>query len=192
MGSSTETGDRDELTPGVPDRSWSQVSVSARECIGVARCPFGTDCFAEKARAKAGRADVVVTNHALLAIDAIADAAVLPEHELLVVDEAHELVDRVTGVATAELSSTALGVAHAARRPADRTPSSASVSRPRRPPSSSAIHDATPGRIDYLDDEMATYLTALRDAAHDGPRRRSTRRPATRRPPRRAPRRSPR
>ena len=48
--STTETGDRDELTPGVPDRSWGQVSVSARECIGVARCPFGTDCFAEKAR----------------------------------------------------------------------------------------------------------------------------------------------
>ena len=71
--------------------------MSARECIGVARCPFGTDCFAEKARDKAGHADVVVTNHALLAIDAISDAAVLPEHDLLVVDEAHELVDRVTG-----------------------------------------------------------------------------------------------
>ena len=108
--SSTETGDRDEVTPGVPDRSWSQVSVSARECIGVARCPFGTDCFAEKARDKAGHADVVVTNHALLAIDAMTDAAVLPEHRLLVVDEAHELVDRVTGVATAELSATSLGV----------------------------------------------------------------------------------
>ena len=66
--------------------------MSARECIGAARCPFGTDCFAEKARDKAGHADIVVTNHALLAIDAISDAAVLPEHELLVVDEAHELV----------------------------------------------------------------------------------------------------
>src|SRR3982750_1361836 len=69
--SSTDAGDRDELTPGVPDRSWSQVSVSARECLGAAHCPYGTTCFAEKARAVAGRADVVVTNHALLAIDAI-------------------------------------------------------------------------------------------------------------------------
>jgi len=42
----------------------------------------------------------------------ISDASVLPEHELLVVDEAHELVDRVTGVATAELSATSLGIAH--------------------------------------------------------------------------------
>ena len=110
--STTETGDRDELTPGVPDRSWGQVSVSARECIGAARCPFGTDCFAEKARDTAGHADVVVTNHALLAIDAVSDAAVLPEHRLLVVDEAHELVDRVTGVATAELSNAVLSAAN--------------------------------------------------------------------------------
>ena len=162
--STTDTGDRDEVTPGVPDRSWSQVSVSARECIGVARCPFGTDCFAEKARDKAGHADVIVTNHALLAIDAVSDAAVLPEHELLVVDEAHELVDRVTGVATAELSATSMGVAHrrAARLVdqefAQRLEAAVATL-------SSAIHDATPGRIDRLDDEMTTYLTALRDAA---------------------------
>ena len=162
--STTDTGDRDELTPGVPERSWSQVSVSARECIGVARCPFGTDCFAEKARDKAGHADVVVTNHALLAIDAMTDAAVLPEHELLVVDEAHELVDRVTGVATAELSATSLGIAH---RRVSRliNPELAQRLEAATATLSSAIHDATPGRIDVLDDEMTTYLTALRDAA---------------------------
>jgi ATP-dependent DNA helicase DinG len=162
--SDTETGDRDEVVPGVPDRSWSQVSVSARECIGATRCPFGTDCFSEKARDRAGSADVVVTNHALLAIDAIAEATVLPEHDLLVVDEAHELVDRVTGVATAELSATALGVAQrrASRlvdpEVAERLDAAAATF-------SSAIHDGSPGRRDALDDEMATYLTVLRDAA---------------------------
>jgi ATP-dependent DNA helicase DinG len=162
--SDTDTGDRDDLTPGVPDRSWSQVSVSARECIGAARCPFGTDCFAEKARDKAGHADVIVTNHALLAIDAIADASVLPEHKLLVVDEAHELVDRVTGVATAELSATSLGIAHRRvgrlidQELTQRLEAATAIF-------SSAIHDAAPGRIDVLDDEMTTYLTALRDAA---------------------------
>jgi ATP-dependent DNA helicase DinG len=162
--SSTDSGDRDELKPGVPDRSWSQVSVSARECIGMARCPFGTDCFAEKARDKAGHADVVVTNHALLAIDAMTDAAVLPEHGLLVVDEAHELVDRVTGVATAELSATSLGVA---QRRVGRLIDAELAQRLEAATATltSAIHDATPGRIDVLDDEMTTYLTALRDAA---------------------------
>ncbi len=163
--SSTETGDRDDLTPGVPDRSWAQVSVSARECLGMARCPYGADCFAEKARAEAGNADIVVTNHALLAIDALAEASVLPEHNYVVVDEAHELVDRVTSVATGELTPAPLGVA--TRR----------ITRLVRPELtqrleaavatfSSAIHDAEPGRIDYLDDELATYLTALRDAAY--------------------------
>ena len=162
--SNTETGDRDEVTPGVADRSWGQVSVSARECLGAARCPYGTDCFAEKARDKAGHADVVVTNHALLAIDASSDVNVLPEHDLLIVDEAHELVDRVTSVATGELSATALGVAH--RRVGRLVePELAQRFEATIATFTSAIHDAEPGRIDRLDDELATYLTAVRDAA---------------------------
>jgi ATP-dependent DNA helicase DinG len=162
--STTESGDRDDLKPGVADRSWSQVSVSARECLGMARCPFGTECFAERARAKAGGADIVVTNHALLAIDAVADSAVLPEHQLLVVDEAHDLVDRVTAVATGELTSTALGIAS---RRITRLVEPELMQRWERASTSftAAIQDGTPGRIDHLDDELATHLTALRDAA---------------------------
>ena len=165
--STTDSGDRDDLQPGVPDRSWSQVSVSARECLGVARCPFGSECFSERARGRAGAADIVVTNHALLAIDAVAESAVLPEHSLLVVDEAHELADRVTSVATGELTSATLGVAsRRITRLLDREltqrleAASATFT--------AAIHDAEiikVGRVDHLDDEMATYLTALRDAA---------------------------
>ncbi|ORB18604.1 ATP-dependent DNA helicase, partial [Mycobacterium noviomagense] len=163
--SETDSGDRDELKPGVPDRSWAHVSVSARECLGVARCPFGSQCFAERARAAAGRAEIVVTNHALLAIDAISESAVLPDHELLVVDEAHELVDRVTAVATGELTPAALGAA--ARRIGrliepeliQRFETAADML-------TAAIQSATPGRIDYLDDQLATHLTALRDAAN--------------------------
>jgi ATP-dependent DNA helicase DinG len=162
--SSTESGDRDELSPGVPERSWSQVSVSARECMGMARCPYGTDCFAEKARAEAGRADVVVTNHALLAIDAIAEAAVLPEHHLLIVDEAHELTDRVTSAATAELTPAPLGIA--TRRIARLvSPELSQRMEAAVATFSAAIHDTAPGRMDYLDEELATYLTTLRDAA---------------------------
>lgn len=162
--STTESGDRDDLKPGVPDRSWSQVSVSARECLGVARCPFGTECFSERARGLAGRADVVVTNHALLAIDAVSESAVLPEHALLVIDEAHELVDRVTSVATAELTSAALGVAS---RRISRLVSPELVQRLDATTANfaAAIHDGTPGRIDRLDEDMTTYLAALRDVA---------------------------
>ncbi|MGV0806969.1 ATP-dependent DNA helicase [Mycolicibacterium setense] len=163
--SDTETGDRDELAPGVPDRSWSQVSVSARECIGVSRCQFGTDCFAERAREKAAAADVVVTNHALLAIDALSDFSVLPEYELLVVDEAHELADRVTGVATAELSATSMAVAH---RRMSRLVDDELAQRFEAATAtlSSLLHELDAGRIDILDEELGTYLTALRDAAN--------------------------
>lgn len=162
--STTESGDRDDLKPGVPDRSWSQVSVSARECVGVARCPFGSECFSERARGRAGAADIVVTNHALLAIDAVAESAVLPEHGLLVVDEAHELVDRVTSVATGELTPAALGVA--ARRIARLVnPELTQRLEAASANFAAAVHDGTPGRIDRLDEELATYLTALRDAA---------------------------
>jgi ATP-dependent DNA helicase DinG len=162
--STTESGDRDDLKPGVADRSWSQASVSSRECLGMARCPFGTECFAERARSQAGCADIVVTNHALLAIDAVADSAVLPEHQLLVVDEAHDLVDRVTAVATGELTSTALGVAS---RRITRLVEPELMQRWERASANftAAIQSATPGRIDHLDDELATHLTALRDAA---------------------------
>jgi ATP-dependent DNA helicase DinG len=162
--SDTESGDRDEVVPGVADRSWSQVSVSARECLGAARCPYGTDCFAEKARGRAGTADVVVTNHALLAIDAISDVNVLPEHQFLVVDEAHELVDRVTSVATGELSATMLGMAHRrSSRLVD--PELAERFEAASATFTSAIFDAEPGRKDVLDEELSTYLTVVRDAA---------------------------
>jgi ATP-dependent DNA helicase DinG len=107
----TETGDRDELVPGVNEQAWRQFSVSARECLGATRCPSGPECFAELARARAGEADVVVTNHALLAIDAMEDFPLLPEHDVVVVDEAHELVDRVTSVVTGELSENMVSLA---------------------------------------------------------------------------------
>ena len=64
----TDTGDREDLEPGVPDLAWRQVSVTSAECVGAARCPHGEDCFAELARRRAADVDVVVTNHALLAI----------------------------------------------------------------------------------------------------------------------------
>ncbi|MGC4932460.1 ATP-dependent DNA helicase [Gordonia sp. DT30] len=107
--SDTETGDRDDLSPGVADRSWRQVSVSARECLGASNCSYAEDCFAERARRETSAVDVVVTNHAMLAIDAMSPANVLPEHDVVIIDEAHELVDRITSVSTAEVSAAAVG-----------------------------------------------------------------------------------
>ncbi len=89
----TETGDRAEL-PLEPDpRVWSALSVSAEECPGAFRCPSGGECFAEAARARAAASDVVIVNLHLLGADLASGGAVLPEHDALVVDEAHELED---------------------------------------------------------------------------------------------------
>lgn len=162
--SSTASGDWDDLRPGVSDRAWAQVSVSARECLGAPRCPFGAQCFAERARDRAFTVDVVVTNHALLAIDALSESAVLPEHRLLVVDEAHELVDRVTAVATGELTPTALAVT---TRRVVRLVEPELIQRLQAASAAFtvAIDEMPPGRIDRLGDPLATHLTALRDAA---------------------------
>ena len=72
----TETGDRDDLEPGVPDLVWRAVSVTSNECLGAGRCPHGADCFAEEARRAAADVDIIVTNHAMLAIDAISEASI--------------------------------------------------------------------------------------------------------------------
>ncbi len=98
-----DLADRDDAPSHTP-AAWAQVSIPTRECVGAASCPFGDQCRVEESRARARQADLVVTNHALVAIDAMHGGTALPEHDLLIVDEAHELVSRMTGAASAELS----------------------------------------------------------------------------------------
>jgi ATP-dependent DNA helicase DinG len=163
----TRTGDRDELVPGVSERAWSQVSVSASECVGAANCPFGGPCYAERARAAAAQVDVVVTNHALLAIDAIAGFAVLPEHDVVMVDEGHELVDRVTAVATGEITSAL--VARAARRTggviAEAEASAVSDLDEAANALAGALAELSEGRLVSVPEALRTALVLVRDAS---------------------------
>ncbi|MEE1742310.1 ATP-dependent DNA helicase [Streptomyces sp. BE147] len=160
----TETGDRDDLTPGVSDRAWAQISVSSRECLGATKCAYGAECFAEMARERAKLADVVVTNHALLAIDAIEGAPVLPQHEVLIVDEAHELVSRVTGVATGEL--TPGQVNRAVRRAAKLVNEKAADALQTASEGFERVMElALPGRLEEVPEDLGYALMALRDAA---------------------------
>ena len=103
----TDTGDRDDLVPGVSQRAWAQVSVSRAECLGQS-CPLKAECFPELARANASRADLVVTNHAMLGVVVAGNPGVLPDHQVLIVDEAHELADRVRSQGTIALSAAAV------------------------------------------------------------------------------------
>lgn len=113
----TETGDREDLEPAPDPRVWRGIALSGTECIGAAKCPYGDDCFAEQARALAADVDVVVTNHAMLVIHALDGVPLLPEHEVVIIDEGHELADRVTTQATEELTVGAVeGAANRCRR----------------------------------------------------------------------------
>ncbi|GAB2845806.1 ATP-dependent DNA helicase [Actinocorallia aurea] len=160
----TQTGDRDELVPGVSEQAWRQVAVSAKECLGGQRCPQAQDCFSELARAEAAEADVVVTNHAMLAIDALEEFQVLPEHDAVVIDEAHDLVDRVTSVASGELSANAVEAAarRAGKLVADRT---ADRLRELAEDLRAALDEESAARLDMLPSHLGNTLAAVRDAA---------------------------
>ena len=98
------SGDRDDA-PEVDRRVWAANSVSGRECVGADKCAFGSQCFAANAKGKAQTADVVVTNHTLLAIEIVDSHPILPERDAVVLDEAHEFMDRATQAVTEELTS---------------------------------------------------------------------------------------
>jgi ATP-dependent DNA helicase DinG len=93
------SGDRDDA-PDVDRRVWYANSTSGRECIGKDECAFGADCFAANAKAKAQSADIVVTNHTLLAIEIVDSHPILPERDAVILDEAHEFMDRTTQAVT--------------------------------------------------------------------------------------------
>jgi len=156
----TQSGDRDELLPGASERAWRQVSVAAHECLGQ-KCPMATECFVEQARSGAKDVDVVVTNHAFMAIDSFEGRQMLPEHDLLIVDEGHDLVDRVTSTITGEL--TVPMIAGAAKR-AGRLTGTDQVTDASE--FLGAIVDEMPeGRLNGIPDSLSLALARVRDSA---------------------------
>ncbi len=98
------TGDRAELAREPRAATWAAVSTGSDECPGASKCPRGEDCFAEDARQAAALADLIVVNTHLYGTNIAAGGAVLPEHELVVFDEAHQLEDTVSETTGAELT----------------------------------------------------------------------------------------
>ncbi len=157
------TGEKDNA-PRHTDRVWRQVSVNHRECLGASKCPFGIECFAERAREKAHQSHLIVTNHSLLAIDAIEGVPMIPDYDVVVIDEAHELTARVTQAATDELASA--DVERASRRAqrfvegdeADALGDAADAL-------ADAIAAAPAGRFDALPEQLADALALVRTSA---------------------------
>jgi ATP-dependent DNA helicase DinG len=95
-GQDSTTGDRAELDFEPAPKAWAMVSTTARECPGAFRCPSGHDCFAEDARSRAADADVVVVNTHLYGAHLASGGVVLPPHDVVVFDEAHEVEEVMT------------------------------------------------------------------------------------------------
>ena len=87
----TETGDFEELTFSTHENTRKVISVGVDECPGRNKCPSGHKCFAEKARDAANDADVIVVNLHLYGLHLASGGNILPEHEVVIFDEAHQL-----------------------------------------------------------------------------------------------------
>jgi ATP-dependent DNA helicase DinG len=122
----TTTGDRSELD--LPDQlaSWRDLSATSETCTG-RECAHYEDCFVTRARAQAAEADVLLVNHHLFFADLAmrtsrAGVEILPEHDVVVFDEAHALEEVATEYFGLQVSSFRLDelARDAARAVADR------------------------------------------------------------------------
>lgn len=157
------TGERD-AAPKHGERVWRQVSVTHRECLGATKCPYTAECFAERAREKAQESQLIITNHSLLAIDAIEGVPMIPSYDTVVIDEAHELVARVTQAATDELSVVEIertvrrSMRHIDGSEADDLGDAADALR-------DAMEECQGGRLDPVPVALSDALELVRDAA---------------------------
>ncbi|EFL78949.1 ATP-dependent DNA helicase [Actinobacillus pleuropneumoniae] len=94
---STKTGDLSEcITIAEDSPILPQLVSTAESCLG-SDCPHFKDCYVVQARRRAMEADVVVVNHHLFCADmAVKETGfgeLIPEAELIIFDEAHQLPD---------------------------------------------------------------------------------------------------
>jgi ATP-dependent DNA helicase DinG len=160
------TGDRADLPVAVRDAEWAQLSVGPGECPGASRCPHGSTCFAEGARAAAAEADVVVVNTHLYGLHLATGGALLPDHDVVVFDEAHALAD---------VAADTLGLAMGPGRLANLARAVRSVFT-RDHPAAATLDGAADRleavlarlvgvRVDLADDEVAAVLLGCAEAA---------------------------
>lgn len=100
----TASGDAGELSWTPSDIAWRKVSVGSDECPGANRCPAGEQCFTERARRKATQADIIVVNTFLYGLHVASGGSLLPEHDVVIFDEAHQLEDVISSTIGVEIS----------------------------------------------------------------------------------------
>jgi ATP-dependent DNA helicase DinG len=104
----SETGDRSELDDDANGAAWAAVSCASGECPGKADCDDGGECFAERARDRAQDASILVVNHALYCAHLASEGRVLPDHDVVILDEAHSFPENATNAFAGDVSADAL------------------------------------------------------------------------------------
>lgn len=107
----TETGEISDVPFTVGDSAWRKVSLGSDECPGAAKCSFGETCFTERARERAKNANVIVVNFTLYGLDLEQDREFLPDHDVVVFDEVHELEDVISETASVSLTGRMIATA---------------------------------------------------------------------------------
>ena len=113
----TTTGDRDEVPFEIDQRAWRGLSVTPQECLGRVQCPQGHSCFAELAKDRAAESSLLVVNTHLYAAHLASGAMLLPAHEFVIFDEAHEVLDIFATLLGTSLSSSRLRALAGVARP---------------------------------------------------------------------------
>jgi Rad3-related DNA helicase len=96
-------GDLDLLPAALPSDTRARVAADGDQCAWRS-CPFFKDCYVRKMRERAREAQVIVVNHTLLLLDAAMDGWLLPERDVVILDEAHHLEEEATRAFTVTVS----------------------------------------------------------------------------------------
>lgn len=174
----TQTGDRSELRlAGQDEQLWQRVQSEAEDCLGAA-CANWRDgrCFMVAARRDALRADLVVTNHALLLADAEREGQVLGAFGSLVVDEAHHLEESATQQLGASLrAADVLSVLDRLGEPEDAGTELSTALASAREATQRIFGDVKGFLIEHFGSDGAANATlGLRDEVRDGERFQAT------------------
>lgn len=157
------TGERSKL-PHVPDRTWTELSVTPGECPGAKACSKGDVCWAEQARRAALDADIVVVNQALYAAHLLADEAVLPAHDAVIIDEAHALADTIVDAGSVTVSAARLDRLGSRAKKWLEAGAATELDRAARRLAAS-LGEADPDDVDLSEGDLAVTIDAARHAA---------------------------
>ncbi len=109
----TTSGDLSEVTDFIDEDQAFQkkISSTAENCLA-GECPYFDECFVQKVRERAKKSEVVIVNHALLMADIVLKqtgfAEILPEVDVVVIDEAHHLPKIATQAFAQQISANQL------------------------------------------------------------------------------------